>query len=284
MTLAFVILIFSGCNSANEPTGSLASTRTTQPGSSDAQLLTNLMIEHLGSAGTFAADFQEAIEFNMKFDGSTLHILTKSVGFIFAKTRTVWSLSGPTYYVGHKPLAKLPPVGLLKFLLFSRLVGNALHVAPHCRAENERTASNVFTIDSFPGKWYRQSMHEQNFRETIYACSFIDKGNRDCPGTALKVSLAVLLSEFFKQTHSRASSTIMRSFATALLASETDARRCPSQVNQAKFIAYFDQMTTLISEILRPSETRCLEEHYESVVHRMTDLDAKIRPNIDFHC
>lgn len=272
-------LLISGCGSQPPQ---VVTKKTPSARSTTGDLLSKLMLENIGTRGTIEQDYENAMTYNEKFDGSTARLLKSSYDDIYVKTRQTWS-TAPQEYVSAPKMstAKPLPIPLIKFLLFVRLVGNLLHANKSCLAD-EITAANMFSIDSFPSTAY-YGIHKAAYFEPLRTCLAINTDIRDCYSIALTISQAALLSQLFENAYRRKMrpAKILHLFPSILLEMDIVYRKCPSDSNRLKLTQYFDQMTTLMSTMLEPSANDCLAEHYAIVMKQLSDLDSQIRPVIE---
>jgi hypothetical protein len=264
-----------GCNSTTEDKPS-SSTSPTAP-KNDGGILTKLLIDNLGTAGTFSEDFALV----QKSNNANMRLPAQQLDYMFWKSRDTWSKSAKksidvTLEKRHKP-----PLFLIKYLLSTRLLANTGQIeSDQCVSSVASTATMIFTDEQFPKSFNHPDSAPSVFLEACRTC-FLFKTHSDCPGIALSTTLASLLMHV--STH-KGAKNFVQDIHLRLIDSQRQFTVCKLDIQRDAHKSRITGLMNILKKALDPPPAgKCLQQHIQTILTQYIDFDNESQRTLE-HC
>ena len=253
----FVLLIIlsqTGCGGG----GSQRSvTTTTPPGEktakNEALVLSKFMMDVWGTEGTFSSDYTDVRDY---YDNETREFILRQLDDIYVKTR---NLLAEKRQEAPGILIIPPPITLVKYLLYCRLMRNAIGGDPSTVTD----ATNMFLDPSFPRSIIKETTINTPYAylPTLDVCESFHT-HPDCPSVALRTMMGVLLSLFYGTSH-KETLTSTRSLVQEMRMATFEIRHCATEEQRIPYRSFANRIIGVFSDkILKPPPRNMSTKQY----------------------
>ena len=275
-------LVHFGCQTPSEQPPPIPA-----PPTSRSDVLSELLLKNLETAGTLREDHDAAKKFLDSADPKLLarfqippvSYLISGYDRAYRSTRNVWSSGSVT----KGPYS--PPIYLSKYMLFCRFLHNAAHVDAECQYKLIRDANGVMLDIGFNNrpKDFGKFGPPKGFGKysVVRRLCILMQITRDCPSYALEASLAIdgvrmdrPISSQFKPVMNMILDEVFREIGNLW-------NSCPQKQNMYK--QYVMQVIeTARAVILPPSSTAlCADDLVETTLVKLNEIDLQFRDKME---
>ena len=272
------ILLFShlwGCTSTTNDKPS----SSTSPPKIDGRILTKLLIDNLGTAGTFSDDFALA----QKSNNVNMRLPAQQLEYMFWKSRDIWSKSAKQSIIGISEKTHKPPLFLIKYLLSVRLLANTQQIVEsdnQCVSSVVSEATMIFTDEQFPKSFNHRDSAPSIFIEAWGTCTLLHT-HSDCSGIALSTTLASLLMHVSPH---KGAKNFVQDILQLLIDSQRQFNSCQLDTQREAHKSHVAGLMNILKKVLDPPPVgKCLQQHIQTILTQYIDFDIESQRTLE-HC
>jgi len=255
-----------GCSSTTDDKPS----SSTSPPKIDGRILTKLLIDNLGTAGTFSDDFALA----QKSNNVNMRMPAQQLEYMFWKSRDIWSKSA-------KQKTHEPPLFLIKYLLSTRLLANTVQIElDRCVSSVMSEATMIFTDEQFPESSIQRDSAPLVFIKAWRTCSLFQT-HSDCSGIALSTTLASLLMHVSPH---KGAKNFVQDILQLLIDSQRQFNSCQLDTQREAHKSHVAGLMNILKKVLDPPPVgKCLQQHIQTILTQYIDFDIESQRTLE-HC
>ena len=264
-----VLCMTSGCSSSGDSSPISAEKLGEKSAKNDQIVLAKFMIDTWGTEGTLSADYAEVRE---NHDDSIRNFIARQHDDTYTHSRHMMETRAHQLEFAR---IVLPPVGLIKYLLYCRMMRNALHCTSTDTAIKD--ASDMFLDSSFPRSVVPNSKYAspELYASVLRTCEYFHI-HPDCSSIAIKTITGILLSFFYGTRDKR---TLSSSFLLVqdLIEARFGSKYCSSETQRHAFTEYAKKGIEMFSEkiLSPPPADKSMQQHVIDLIMELRAYDEK---------